>query len=75
LNNNKISDINILEKVNFKELKELYLDDNNISDITVFENVKFEKLKQFKLNNNNLDNNKFSKIIDILKSKVVYFTY
>jgi len=30
LTENKISDINILEKVNFKELKKLFLDKNNI---------------------------------------------
>ena len=36
-----ISDINVLEKVNFKELKELYLSKNNVSDIKVLEKVKF----------------------------------
>ena len=42
LDENEISDINILEKVKFKELKLLYLGTNNISDINVLENVKFE---------------------------------
>ena len=35
LSSNKISDINILENVNFKELKELYLFNNNRSEIKV----------------------------------------
>ena len=42
---NKIYDINILTKVNFKELKELYLFSNDISDIKVFEKVEFDKLE------------------------------
>ena len=42
---NRISDINAFEKVNFNNLKELYLITNNISIINVFENVKFEKLE------------------------------
>jgi len=36
LNHNKISDINILEKVNFKELKELNLSHNKIPDINIY---------------------------------------
>ena len=32
LSDNKISDINILEKINFKELIELYLNNNKILD-------------------------------------------
>ena len=39
---NKISDIQILEKVNFKELKELYLSNNKISDINILEKVNFK---------------------------------
>ena len=34
----------LCEKLNFKDLKELYLNKNNISDIKVLERVKFEKL-------------------------------
>ena len=37
LNYNKISDINILEKVNFKDLIELNLSNNEISDINILE--------------------------------------
>ena len=43
---NKISNIKILEKVNFKGLKELDLSYNNISEIEILEKVKFEKLEK-----------------------------
>ena len=52
LGENKIFDINILEKVKFKELKVLYLYSNNITDIKVLENVKYEKLEILSLGNN-----------------------
>ena len=39
----------ILERVNFKELKELDLNNNEISDIEVLENVKFDKLDKLYL--------------------------
>ena len=81
LNNNKILNINILEKVKFDNLKELYLNDNKISDVKVLEKVKFKNLKQLDLNNNqisdknkleilkklNLDNNKISDITNLEK--------
>ena len=38
---NEISDINILEKVNFKELNKLYLNWNKISDINIIRKSKF----------------------------------
>ena len=41
LNNNKISDIKILEKVNFKELEVLYLSWNKISDINILQKDNF----------------------------------
>ena len=43
-----------LEKVNFKELKELNLNSNNISDIKVLEKVKFDKLEKLYLRNNKI---------------------
>ena len=52
IGSNEISDINILENVNFKELKELHLYYNNISDIKVLEKVKFEKLEKLNLSFN-----------------------
>ena len=33
LSNNKISNIDIIENANFKQLKDLYLNSNNISEI------------------------------------------
>ena len=55
---NKISNnINILENVNFKELKELDLSYNNISEIKVLEKVKFEKLEKLDLGSNKISNN------------------
>ena len=45
LGDNKITDINSLEKMNFKDLKELYLYSNNISDIKIMEKVKFPQFK------------------------------
>ena len=50
VNTNFISNIDILENVKFKELKELNLNRNNILDIKVLEKVKFEKLKILYLN-------------------------
>ena len=47
-----LSDINVLEKVNFKELKELALNSNIITDIKVLEKVKFDKLEILCLNSN-----------------------
>ena len=53
-----IKDINILKKVNFKQLKELYLKNNIISDIEVLERVKFKKLKKIDLvDDKNIINN------------------
>ena len=42
---NQISNIKVLEKVKFENLKELDLIYNKISEIKVLENVKFENLK------------------------------
>ena len=47
LRGNEILNINNLENANFKELKELNLNDNDISDIKVLEKVKIEKLEIF----------------------------
>ena len=55
---NKIEDINILEKVNFKELRPLNLNDNKISDIKVFERVNFKNLEIIYIKDNNIDVNK-----------------
>ena len=64
LDDNKISDINVLDKVNFEELKTLKLYGNEISDIDVFENSNFPELK-----NLNLARNKISNIDSLGKSE------
>ena len=46
--------LNDLSKIEFKELKELYLSNNNISDIKVLEKVKFDKLEILDLRNNQI---------------------
>ena len=66
---NQISNIDILEKVNFKELKALNLAANNISDIKALGKVKFEKLEVLIIGLNKIDKNKYNFIIDFLKSK------
>ena len=68
---NKIDDINILENVNFKELKELYLSSNKISDIKVLEKVKFEKLEELYLSENKIDLTKNNSIILKLESLLI----
>ena len=59
-----------MEKVNFKELKELYLLRNSISDIKVLEKVKFEKLEILNLENNKISDK--NSIIKKLKVKQLY---
>ena len=49
LSYNKITDINILDRVNFNELKILNLRGNKISDITIFEKVDFKELNNLYL--------------------------
>ena len=56
-------------QIEFKELKELYLNENNISDIKVLENVKFEKLEILDLGWNKI---KDKSIISKLKIKNIY---
>ena len=67
---NEISDIRILEKVNFKELNNLDLSNNEIIDIHILEKVNFKKLKKLDLCGNKInEEEKYSKSIN-LKSKI-----
>ena len=72
-----MSDVNILENVNFKKVKELNLYDNKISDIKVLEKVKFEKLELLDLGENKLfiiEEYIFSSILFPLKSNISNFS-
>ena len=73
LENNEISDINILENINLKELKEIDLSWNKISDIKVLGKMQFDKLETLCIQHNEIDNNKYSSIINSLKSKLKKF--
>ena len=53
---NKISDINILEKVRYDDLRELYLYNNSISSIRILEDVKFKHLQVLSLGYNKISN-------------------
>ena len=58
--------MNIFEKVNFKELKELDLSDNEISDTKALDRVKFGKLEILGLSYNNIsDKNSLRKSLKI----------
>ena len=46
--------INVLEKVNFRELKELNLSRNNISVINLLEKVNYKELKILDLSDNKI---------------------
>ena len=73
LKENIISDINILEKVNFRELKKLDLSSNNISDIQVLKNIHFEKLEILFIHGNKIDLIENQILISELKSKITLF--
>ena len=53
-----------MENIDFKELKELYLNFNNISDIKALENTKFKKLEILDLC---IDKQEYFKILIISK--------
>ena len=53
---NEISNIDVLEKVNYPDLKELRLNNNKIKDISVLEYVNFDKLQILYLSDNLITN-------------------
>ena len=67
---NKISDINILEKVNFKKLKKLDLFNNEISDIKVLDRILLKDLEILNLGENNINKAENLLIIENLKYKI-----
>ena len=72
---NKISDINILSKVNFKELKKLDLFNNEISDIRVFDLINFKKLEILNIGENDIDKEEYSSTIENLKMHLNLLLY
>ena len=72
---NKISDINVLEKVNFKQLKELNLFDNGpgLKEISVLEKVQFENLEKLNLCWNPITNIKILEKTNFYKLKDLSF--
>ena len=54
LRSNEISDINLLENENFKQLKKLYLNENEISDIKGIAKRNFDKLEILNLSDNKI---------------------
>ena len=71
---NKISDINTFEKVNFKELKELYLNNNEISDIKVFEKTLFKNPITIYLSGNKIEGKLINKNLGLNKKIKLKFT-
>ena len=67
---NEISDINILEKVNFKKLNKLDLSWNKISDIKILEKVNFKELKELNLRFNKIYTDENSSVLISLISKI-----
>ena len=55
LSSAKISDINVLEKVNFPELVKLDLSSNRIRDISVFQKIKFDRLELLNISQNKVN--------------------
>ena len=53
---NKKEVLEYIEKIGFRDLKELYIFYGNISDITKLENVRFNKLEILNLKNNKIEN-------------------
>ena len=70
---NEIIDINVLVKLNLKELNELYLNLNKIADINVLDKIKFENLKKLDLTSNPISNNLCSSTIIKLKANIHHF--
>ena len=73
--NNYLKNINALEKVDFKDLKELNLKDNIISNINVLESVKFEKLEILNLSSNLISDINILKEVNFKKLKELNLKY
>ena len=72
---NEISDIDELEKVDYKELKFLDLRGNEISDIDILEKVNLGGLKQLNLNNNELTDIDILAKVDFKELNNLFFKF
>ena len=70
--NQLLNNVNILENVNFKELKELDLSFNDITDINVFKKANFKNLNNLCLNRKNIDISSLTSLNRILKAKIQF---
>ena len=62
-------------KIEFKELKELILNNNNISEIKILEKAKFEKLEILDLSQNKISNINIFENVDFEDLKQLYLGY
>ena len=72
LEHNYFSDIDILEIVEFPKITHIHLQENYISDIDVLEKIdfnKYDKLKELNLACNSINLEKYSSLINNLKTK------
>ena len=72
---NKIENIDVLDKVPFKNIEELDLSYNSLKSVAIFNNIKFEKLKDLKLGGNSSLNYSGSDIKDILDKYNIKYNY
>ena len=71
LGNNEISSLDVLKRINSKELKELYLFNNKIYNIKALDNnQKLEKLEILSLYDNRIDKKINKSLISKLKNKI-----
>ena len=75
MNSNEITNINILEKLDFKNLREIDLSYNKISDIKILEKVRFKNLKILNLQNNDYMCENIEIIEKIIKNNQLILIY
>ena len=75
LNNNLISNIQVLEKFNFSELTELWLYNNNIEDITPLKKFKIGRIEVLSLFGNKIDKDKFANTIKQMQETIKDFQF
>ena len=71
---NFIENIEVFQKVNFPNLKDLELNNNNITDLDCFNNINQFQLKLLYLDgNHNINKYQFANIISKLRACIKYF--